>query len=74
VRTIHGNYILVVSVPFDARIDLGNVIKATEDLLTKMQVIEDDRLATYIVLRRSGELAGGDRMKVSVSAEDGALQ
>lgn len=67
VRTVEGNYCLVIGIPADARLDLDNVVKATSDLLVSMGIVEDDSRADIIILRRGRELAGTKRMRVTVS-------
>lgn len=53
VRKIKGHYKISIHAkkPADLRIrDLGNILEATEDLLTWMQIIEDDHLSEDIHL------------------------
>jgi len=53
VRGIQGPYKLTIQAvrPNKKKRDLGNLLEATEDLLTTMHVIEDDSLSEMIVMR-----------------------
>jgi Holliday junction resolvase RusA-like endonuclease len=53
VRGVKGPYKLTIQAvrPNRKRRDLGNLLEATEDLLTTMHVIEDDSLSEMIVMR-----------------------
>jgi crossover junction endodeoxyribonuclease RusA len=51
-RRIKGPYALVIAVPVKIVPDLGNLEKAVSDLLVAHQVVEDDRHAHSISLRR----------------------
>lgn len=53
VRGIKGPYKLTIQAvrPDKRRRDLGNILEATEDLLTTMHVIEDDSLSELITMR-----------------------
>lgn len=52
-RRINGPYKLILHAvrPDKRRRDLGNLLKATEDLLTALRVIEDDSYSEMIVMR-----------------------
>lgn len=62
VRKIKGPYRLCIQArrPDDKRRrDLGNILEATEDLLTWMQIIEDDHLSEDIHLKWITEIDSG---------------
>lgn len=67
---IHGRYGLSIKVQRQKkRRDLGNVEKAVSDLLTRLQIIDDDSLAEWITLRWSDRISG---VEVNVMALDDA--
>lgn len=53
VRGVKGPYKLTIQAvrPNRKRRDLGNLLEATEDLLTTMHVIDDDSFSELIVMR-----------------------
>ena len=70
VRTISGPYVLIARIPKDCRMDLGNATKATEDLLVRMGVIEDDRFADLLIWSRDHTLNGTRRMRLTLMEAD----
>lgn len=72
VRPVTGNYRLEIlaAKPRDKRWrDLGNILEATEDLLTWMRVIEDDHLSAKISLEWSSTIPSGVNITVEAVEE-----
>lgn len=67
VRSIKGPYRLTIQARRPAlvrRRDLANMLEATEDLLTVMEIIEDDHLSQHIELDWTTDIAAGVRIRV----------
>lgn len=67
VRHIKGPYkiLILARKPADLRLrDLGNILEATEDLLTWMQIIEDDHLSEDIHLQWNATIESGVIIRV----------
>lgn len=53
VRGVKGRYKLTIQAvrPDKRKRDLGNILEATEDLLTMMRIVEDDSMSEMICMR-----------------------